>query len=448
MTASAPATDVWADLFEAARPRLPGAGRVAGLRRKALAGFRATGFPTQRQEEWRHTSVAPVTGTAFEPAAPPSREALDRAAALLETLPPTGADPAAGGSIRVVFVNGRFAPTLSSRETVPDGVEIASLDEVLARPDEDLEARIGSLVDGTGHAFAALNTALFEDGLFLRVPSGTRLASPVHLVFLAVGGAAATAVHPRLLYLLEDDAQASVVESWRGEAEAPWLSNTVVEAWIGRNARLDLLEIQEQTLEALHFRALKVHQAEDSRFASACLSIGAHLTRNDVHIRLEGPGAECRLDGLTLAQGDQHADHQTKIDHAKPQGTSHQLYKGILDDRATTAFSGRVLVEPHAQKTDAQQTNHNLLLSPDAVADSKPQLEIFADDVKCAHGATVGQLDQDALFYLRSRGIGPRAARRLLLRAFASEIAERVQDPELREIARATLERHLPGGEG
>ena len=442
MSAAAPASTAWTDRFTAVGSRLPGNDRVRGLREAAMADLASTGFPTQRHEAWLYTSLAPLLETTFEPAAELGPETLERAAAMLATLPQ--ADERSG---RVVFVNGRLAPSLSHTDDVPTGLEIVGLAAALEANDPDLQARIGSLVDGRGHALAALNTALFEDGLLLRVRRGTRVAAPLHVVFLAVGGGAATAVHPRLVYLLEEDAQAAVVEWWRGEAEAGWLSNAAVEAWIGANAHLDLLEVQEQALETLHFRSLQVRQAPDSRFTAASLSIGARLARNDVRVRLEGRGAECRLDGLTLVQGDQHTDHQTYIDHAEPHGTSHQLYKGVLDDRARAVFSGRVLVEPGAQKTDARQANHNILLSPDAVADAKPQLEIFADDVKCAHGATVGQLDEEALFYLRSRGIGPRAARRLLLHAFASEIAERMSHPGLALVTKAILERHLPGDE-
>ena len=444
MTTAAPATDVWADLFTAASPRLPGAGRLTGLREAALADLQATGFPTQRQEAWLHTNLAPVTGTRFVPAPATSAESLERAARILANL--TSADEAAA---RLVFVNGRLAPSLSDTRSLPEGVELSGLGEALDRGDDaDLTARLGTLVDGRGHALAALNTALFEDGVLLSVRRGARARGPLHVVFLGVGGPTPAAVHPRLVYQVEDDAQVAVVERWCGEAEAPWLCNAVVEAWLGARASLDLLEVQEQPLETLHFRSLRVHQAGESRFASACLSIGAALARNDVHVRLAGEGAECRLDGLTLAQGSQHVDHQTSIDHAEPHGTSHQLYKGILDGRARAVFSGRVLVEPHAQKTDARQANHNLLLSPDAVANAKPQLEIFADDVKCAHGATVGQLDEDALFYMRSRGIGPRSARRLLLHAFASEIVERMPHEGLAATGRTVLDRHLPGDVG
>lgn len=440
MTPAAPATDIWADLYAATSSRLPGDGRVRALREAAIADLAENGFPTRRHEAWQYTSLAALTETTFEPA--PAPGPLERAAALLADLPESGASCG-----RLVFVNGRLAPTLSSLDELPEGLEALSLADALAPGAEGAVEPLGSLLDGRGHPLAALNTALFEDGLLLRVRRGTQVPAPLHVVFLGVGGSAPSGVHPRLVYLVEDGARVAVAEWWRSESESTWLSNAAAEAWIGTNAGLDLLEVQEQALETLHFRSLQVRQAQDSHFASVVLALGARLARSDVQVRLEGTGAECRLDGLTLVQGEQHVDHQTYIDHAKPHGTSHQLYKGILDDRAQVVFSGRILVEPHAQKTDARQANHNLLLSPDAVADAKPQLEIFADDVKCAHGATVGQLDDDALFYLRSRGIGPREARRLLLHAFASELVERIPNADLARDARAVLDRHLPGGD-
>ena len=444
MTTAAEATDVWAGIFAAARPRLPGGDLLGALRAAALADLTATGFPTRRQEAWLYTDLASVTDTTFAAPEAASPATLDRAARLLSALPAPDAR-----ATRLVFVNGRVAPALSTTTNLPDGVELVSLGAVLARDgDADLASRIGSLVDGRGHPLAGLNTALFEDGVLLRVRRGVRVGTPLHVVFLTVGGPSPSAVHPRLVYHVEDDAEVALVERWTGETGSPWLSNAVVEAWVGANAGLDLLEVQEQSLETRHFRSLRVQLARGGRLAVACLSIGAGLARNDVHVRLAGTGAECRLDGLTLVQGDQHTDHQTRIDHAEPHGTSLQLYKGILDDRAQSVFSGRVLVEPHAQKTDARQANHSLLLSDEAEADAKPQLEILADDVKCAHGATVGQLDEEALFYLRSRGIGPRSAQRMLLHAFASEIVERMPHAELAAMARAVLDRHLPGGEG
>jgi len=435
------ATGTWRDVLDA-----PGAARgeapwLARLRAGAAAAFRASGFPTRKDEDWRHTDVRAVARGAFEPAPGAAGRAHEGAGALLPT-PGTLADLP-----RRVLLNGRWEPALGEEEALGEGVEVTSLARALAEGALDLEERLGRRVDGTGHAFEALNTALFEDGVVVRVRAGAEPGRPLHLVFLALGGARPTAVHPRVLLVLEAGARLGLVETWTGRADAPWLSNVVVEAFLGPNARLDLLEIQDQPRSALHFRTLAARLDRDASFTATCLSLGAGLARNDVHVVLDGPGAACRLDGLTLVEGEQHADHVTRIDHARPYGTSHQLYKGILDGRATTAFAGRVVVEPHAQKTDARQANHNLLLSPDAVADSKPQLEIFADDVKCAHGATVGQLDESAIFYLRSRGLGLDAARRLLIRAFAAEVPERIEDETLRACAQASLERRLPGGD-
>lgn len=442
MTTSLASTDLdnWNNGFVAARADLPDPPWLRARREAAIASFRSMGFPSRRSEDWQHTDLGPVTRTVFRPTGTVAGSALDRAAPLVDALPPV---PAAA---RRVFVNGHPAPALARTHDLPDGVEVIGLAEILGSDSAgaDLEPRLARLVDGDGHPFAALNTALWTDGVLVRVRAGVHVERPIHLVFLAVGPEERTAVHPRVLVVLEAESRLSVVETWTGSSTVPWLSNTVVEVWLDAGARFDLLEVQHQPRTTLHFRNLHVRQARDSRFAATCLSLGATIARSDVKVHLDGPGAECRLDGLTIVSECRHADHVTLIDHARPHGTSRQLYKGILDDEARAAFSGRILVQPHAQKTDARQVNHNVLLSHDAIANSKPQLEILADDVKCAHGATMGQLDEDAIFYLRSRGIDETTARTLLLRAFAAEVPARIEHEDMRTYAQALLERWLP----
>jgi len=386
------------------------------LRRAAIARFAELGFPTTRDEEWQYTNVAPVARTAFRPA--PRESGLgvrERVAAL--SLPELQCT-------ELVFVNGRFARDLSTLGTLPRGVEIGDLASVLAREPERLEKYLGSLAPYRNRAFVALNTAFVEDGAFLRVPAGTVVASPIHLVFASNPPGFETVSHPRNLVILEPGSQATIVASYAGPDGIPYLTNTVTEVFAGERAVLAYCKLDQEGAKAFHFATLEIEQAASSNVTTHAISLGGALVRNDVNVRLAGAGAECSLNGLYLASGRQHVDNHTTIDHAEPHGTSRELYKGILDGKASAVFNGRIVVRRDAQKTAARQTNKNLLLSEEAVINTKPQLEINADDVKCNHGATIGQLDPAVLFYLRSRGIGYHDARNLLINAFGSEIIE------------------------
>ena len=302
------------------------------------------------------------------------------------------------------------------------------------------------------HPFQALNAALWADGLLLGFEPEARPGAPVHVVSVAIGGTDARAVHPRLLVHVDDGAEAGILLTWLAESDGPLLVNGMAEVFVDAGGRLDLLEIEAQSPTTAHVWNVSARLGRDARLAHTRVvgglgtGLGAGLARAELDVRLDDEGAEATLDGLLLADGTRHVDVQTHMDHAKPNGTSRQLYKCILADRATTAFGGQVQVRAGAQKTNARQSNHNLLLSDTAVADAKPELEILADDVKCAHGATVGQLDEDALFYLRSRGIAPDEARAMLVRAFAGEVADRVGPEALREHARAVVRAALAVG--
>jgi Fe-S cluster assembly protein SufD len=385
------------------------------LRRKAIARFAELGFPTTRDEEWQYTNVAPVAHNPFRPA---PREAAPEVRERVKALTFRDLE-----CTELVFVDGRFAPDLSARGPLPGGVWLGSLASALEDQPGRLEPYLGQVAPYRDHAFVALNTAFIEDGAFLYVPRATALSAPIHLVF-ASSSAAETASHPRNLIVLEPGSQASIVETHAGPDGAVYFANSVTEIVAGERSVLAYCKLDQEGAKAFHFSTVQVRQEAGSSFKSHAITFGGALVRNDLNVTLAGDGAECSLNGLYLASGRQHVDNHTTIDHARPHGTSRELYKGILDGHASAVFNGRIIVRRDAQKTVARQTNKNLLMSEDAVVNTKPQLEINADDVKCNHGATIGQLDPAVLFYLRSRGIGNLQARNLLINAFGSEIIE------------------------
>lgn len=393
---------------------------LQALRRTAYARFEALGFPSTRDEEWRHTDVARIArGTFAASGAPFAAGAMAHVEAAFL--------PAAGP--RLVFVNGRFAPALSAPAALPPGVIVASLGAVLAAPAPWLEAHYGRVAGIESHAFTALGTALATDGVVVFLPRGAVLTEPVQVVFWTGGAGAADRAapesHARLLVVAEDAAQACIVEVHAGQGAS--FSNTVSELVLGAAARVDHVKLQVLPAGALHTARACVRMGRDARCNSAAFAFGGALARNEFEVAFAGPGGECALDGLWIGTGTQHLDSRTLVDHAVPHCTSRQLYKGILAGAAHGVFNGRVVVRPQAQQTSAHQTNRNLLLSESALVDTKPQLEILADDVQCTHGATIGRLDEESLFYLRSRGIGVQAARDLLVAAFAHEVVARVR---------------------
>ena len=405
---------------------------LAAVRRAGLDRFRAAGFPGPRDEAWKYTNVAPILKVPFAPAVeegprrvPESRPAAEK--------------------IQLVFVNGRYAAELSSGTSARDGVVVASLRETLAKRPEELEPHLARIAR-EGNAFADVNAALLEDGAFVRIPAGAVLADPIHLVFLSEPDFGPTVSHPRNVIVAGPRSQAAVVESWIGTAGALYFTNAVTETILGEGAVLDFYKLERESLAAFHVATMEVLQGRDSSFTSHSITLGGALVRNDLNVRLDAPGAGCTLNGLFLGSGTQHLDNHTKIDHAQPHGTSRELYKGIMSGRSRGVFNGRIIVRPDAQKTDAMQTNKNLLLSKEALVNSEPALEIFADDVKCRHGSTIGQLDETAAFYLRSRGIGEEEARNLLVYAFASDVASRIRIAPVRALVEEHLGLRLPQG--
>jgi Fe-S cluster assembly protein SufD len=397
------------------------------LRDRGAARFAQLGFPSVRDEEWRFTSVAPIAGTEFQPA---PHERLDEAQ--LETF------LYADAPHRLVIVNGRFAPELSRTAGLPRGMRFGSLAAAVSDEADTVGRYLGQIADFGSRAFAALNTAFLEDGAFVHIPDGTALEQPLQLLFVSVADGSVM-THPRVLVLAGHGSQSRIVETYVGAGEQACFTNAVTEIFAGENAMVDHYKVQEESVQAFHVASMHVHAARSATVSSHSFTLGGRLVRNDVFALLDGEGAEVTLNGLYLADGDRRVDNHTTIDHAKPHCPSHEIYKGILGGRARAVFNGKIIVRPDAQKTDAKQTNRALLLTDEAVINTKPQLEIFADDVKCTHGAAIGQLDEDALFYLQARGLTFFEARDLLIHAFAGDILDRVRIEPLKHALEAEL---------
>jgi Fe-S cluster assembly protein SufD len=409
------------------------------IRKAAISRFAEQGFPTTRHEEWKYTNVAPVLKIPFK-----------RAGYKLNGLTPETVKPFRLGreeGRQLVFVNGYYSPELSLPWQLPDGVKAGSLAAALESDAREVEPHLARYASYQDHAFVALNTAFMEDGAFVYIPRGRSLEGPIHLLFISTAHGGAGVSYPRNLIVVGDDSQATIVERYAGLGPGVYFTNGVTEVIAGENAVIDHYKLEEESSEAFHISTLQVHLNRSSRFSSHSITLGGALVRSEINTVLDGEGGECTLNGLYMASGQQHVDNQTRIDHVKPHCTSRELYKGILDGRARGVFNGKIFVHPSAPKTDAKQTNKNLLLSREAWIDTKPQLEIHNNDVKCAHGSTIGQLDQDALFYLRSRGVGLRAARGLLTYAFASEIVGRIHIEPLRARLEESLVARFREGE-
>jgi len=387
------------------------------VRNGAIAHFESLGFPNMKQEAWRFTSVAPIAEGSFELAKPPSQTpTLDdiRPFLLLEA------------GYRLVFVDGFFQRSLST----PFFDDVQNLAHVVTHRPDLVRQHLGKYLATQDRPFSALNTAFVSDGAFVHVPAKTTLAEPVQLLFLATGKQVVT--HPRNLIVIEREARASIIETYASLEQGVYWTNAVTEISAADGARVDFHRVQRESPRAYHVAATQTHQGRDSIVNLHTVAFGGALARHDIGAIMGGPGGTLILNGLYLLADAQHADHHTTIDHAADHCESHEYFNGVLDDKSRGVFTGRIIVRPGAQKTDSKQTNNNLLLSADAHADSQPQLEIYADDVKCTHGSTVGPLDPRALFYLRSRGVGEHEARRLLTYGFAAEILGRIQEAPLR----------------
>ena len=396
-------------------------------RESAITRFAETGFPHSRLEAWRFTDVKPIAGDEFtlagKPAVSPAAEQA------VESLLLGGADRAAA-----VFVNGHFMPQLSSLDGLPVGVKLGSLQAALESDPMLLEEHLARYAKEERNPFTALSTAFISDGGFAYLPPDIVQQRPLQLLFLADPASGANPVwHPRTLIVAARGAEGSVVESYIALGDGTYWTNAVTEVVLGENAKIDTYRVQRESERAYHTATTESYQARDSVFKLVNFTFGARLSRQDINAVLDGEGADCTLDGLSMLEGRQHTDHHTTLEHAQPHCTSWEYFNGVFDDKARGVFTGRIIVRPGAQQTDSKQTNNNLLLSESARADSQPQLEIYADDVKCTHGATLGPIDHDHLFYLQSRGLSREEARQLLTYGFGSEILKVVKLDELRQ---------------
>ena len=400
--------------------------RVHALRQRAIGRFAELGFPTTHEEEWRFTNVAPIAAHPFTPA--PAAGGPGLTPQDIEQFLLSGVK-----STTLVFVNGHFARSLSRHVPLPSGVQAGNLAAAMrANPDAMLQY-LGAVAPFDEDSFTALSTAFLRDGAVVRVSDGCTMEHPIHLLYIATDAAEPFLATPRNLVVMGKNTRASVIEHFVHTGRNRYFTNAVTEIVVGEDAVLEYDKIQNESPAAFHVGTIHVRQGRGSTFVSNAVSFGGSLVRNTVTATLGAENIGCTLNGLSLATGSQLIDNHTTIDHAFPHCTSHELYKCILDGTSHGVFNGRIFVRKDAQKTDAKQTNKTLLLSDEATIDTKPQLEIFADDVKCTHGATIGQLDDEQVFYLRSRGIGLTEARDLLTRAFAIDVIGRIGIPTLRD---------------
>ncbi|HSE88719.1 MAG TPA: Fe-S cluster assembly protein SufD [Candidatus Binatia bacterium] len=404
-----------------------GPGWLRKIREAGIASFEKLGFPTARNEDWKYTSVGLLAKTVFERGEYSGNDIKAVAADAIRAL--SFADSVYN---RLVFVNGVSSPELSGLHRLPAAARVESLANALRHDDDILQAHLSRYVRYQEHSFVALNTAFIDDGALVLIPKGAVVEEPIYLVFVSTGQSGPVVSHPRNLIVAREGSQARIVEIHIGAGSGSYFANAVTEIFGGEGASIDHYLLQREGDEGIHIGTLEAQLSRQCNFSANSITLAGSLVRNDVHVVLNGEGSECSLNGLYLVDGKQHVDNHTEIEHCMPRAKSQELYKGILSGSARGVFNGKILVHKDAQKSDARQTNKNLVLSENAVINTKPQLEIHADDVKCSHGSTVGQLDRDALFYLRSRGIGSVEAQSLLCYAFASEVVNRVKVATMR----------------
>ncbi len=409
------------------------------MRRAAMARFAELGFPPPKHEEWRFTNIVPITKTPFAPAAPPVSGEIKYQAIAPFTFQNLQCS-------RLVFVNGHFVDELSSTGNLPKGVRAASLAASMKLDGDLLYSHLGKYVTGGENAFTALNTAFMRDGAFLYIPDNVVAEEPIHLLFVSSATDSSFITTPRNLIITGRNSQVSIVESYVSLTDVRYLTNSVTEMVVGDGSVVEHDKLQDESLNGFHIGTTHIQQSGKSSVISNSISLGGSIVRNNVTSVLAAEGIECTLNGLSLATGQQLMDNHTVIDHAMPNCVSHELYKSVLAGKSRGVFNGKIFVRKDAQKTDAKQTNKTLLLSDDATMDTKPQLEIFADDVKCTHGATVGQLDEEQVFYLRSRGMSLETARDILTFAFASDVVSRIHIEPLRDELDAVIQNRLRKG--
>lgn len=411
---------------------LAGAKQVNAQRKSSLRSFADSGFPTTRQENWKYTDFRALEKRHFE-----SLESAGKASESdLEKHLPPGLD-----CIRLVFLDGHFQPQLSHNSALPDGVNVGNF----ASQNVDVEA-LGTTINGYASPFTDMNAAFMSDGLFLQLAANAVLERPLYVVFAASGQHEDSMQQIRNVLELGENSQATLIEHYIALGDAPYFTNAVTEVQAGSGARLTRIRLQQEADTAYHVSSLHVYQQRDSHIVNHGVDLGAQLARVDTNSKLDGSGATVEFYGVYAPTGKQHVDNHTRIDHAKPHGTSREDYKGVLADRAHGVFNGKIVVHKDAQKTDSEQSSAALLLSEKCEVDVKPELIIYADDVKCAHGSTIGQLDEDAVFYLTTRGISEAGARAILTYSFAGALIKNIEPVELRQHIEAALLAKLPGG--
>ena len=392
-------------------------------RKSALSNFSKLEFPTIKDEEWKYTSIAPLLKHNFLPS-------FEEKSVSKELIKSNLFDEMEHSLI--VFVNGRFSPKNSDLLNLPKGVVVGSIAAEINSNNKILQKYFGKYADHQNNIFTALSTAYTEDGAFVYVPEGKIVEEPIHIIFITATGNKKILTQPRNLFIAEKSSQVTIIEHYVSDEESVYFTNTVTEIVAEENAVVDHIKLQEESKKSFHIARMEVDQEVSSNFSSHSISTGGDLTRNEFNARFNDEGGECTLNGLFMIDGSQLFDAHTLMDHAKPHCNSHEHYKGILDDKSRGVFNGKVVVRQDAQKTNAFQQNNNILLSNEALVNTKPQLEIFADDVKCSHGATIGQMDDDAKFYLKSRGIGEEASKGILLHAFASDVITSIKIESVR----------------
>ena len=395
---------------------------MLSLRQAGLDRFKRSGFPTTNEEDWRFTSLKPFTEIPFEIMTDSGEQLLDQA--ILDEIAFSQHD-----TDNLVFIDGHFSDQLSQISDQPEGVTVSNL----ASAFDIIDNKIGLLSGKDENPLIALNDAFFTDGAWIHIPANHSLSKPVHLVFLSTAKKDGQASHSRNLIIAESNAKGTIIESHISLGHAAASTNVVTESQLEDGSNIEHIKLQDQSPQSIHLASLHSNLGKEARYAFHSFALGAQLSRNNLRMNLAKPGIDCMLNGLYMTRGSQLADHHMIVNHAAPHCDSHEYFNGILYDQSRGVFHGRILVQPEAQKTDAKQTNKNLILSEEATVNTKPQLEIYADDVKCTHGATIGELDKDAIFYLRARGLDTKAAQQMLMHGFTGEIVDRIQHNAIRE---------------
>lgn len=406
------------------------------VRKDAINKFTELTFPTQKDEEWKYTNISSLLKHNFTPVSVKENVST-------KTINKFLFDEMEHSLL--VFVNGNFSPELSKLVDIPKGVIIGSLAAGLKNNNPIVKKHLGKYAKEENYFFTTLSTAFTKDGAFIYVPDAKVVEDPIHIIFITKSGSEKILTQPRNLFVAGKDSQVTIIEHYVSDEDSVYFTNSVTEIVADENANVDHIKLQEESNKAFHIARMEVDQERSSNFSSHLISHGAEISRNDFNARFNDEGSECMLNGLFMIDNEQLFDAHTMIDHAKPHCNSHEHYKGILQDKSKGVFNGKVMVRRDAQKTNAFQENNTILLSDDAVMNTKPQLEIFADDVKCSHGATIGKLNDEAKFYLKSRGIGEESATAILIHAFASDVITSIKIPALRDYLEEIISKRFNG---